>query len=617
MGAVYDEFKRELATWKDQYAGQPRREMIRLFLLALEREELVSVGYRETAIVRRLNVMPLTPAIREIIRHALLWVWKDEEMHAIYIRGAILKLGSFRLRITAFVRQLAGAVGGWSASVRHHARWSEAPLSRALATCNTWAGSLLGKVPADVREHLRYGPFRRFCHFNIDAERTALLCWSRLLELAESQPEVTPHLVDDFRRIMTDEDRHGQVFQILADALGEDDRLVPGESAATLAHKIGVVGEFFLPRELRPTQRVDSPLGGGGPVFVMRGQTAQDKRPLFRRLLDEACLPTRLTERAKVVGKSVREFRVAVKPTFMLGYHRKDRSIITDPELLDDLAHYLRDQGCADVAVVEAPNIYDQFYTNRSVGEVARYFGITSPHYRLVDLSEEQVPHVYFRGMAQYTIGRTWKEADFRISFGKMRSHAVEMVHLTLGNVEWVGARCDEFLFPERQAHRETAVMMLLDEFPPHFAILDAYDQAADGLVGMMGCPRPPSPMRLYAGADALALDLLAARHLGMTEPGQSRILQSACQWFGDPTGHARLVGTDEPVKGWRSPYHNELSTLLSFFAYPVYQWGSGRGTLFVPEMDEKAFRPKQPASAWLRFRRSAVQSLLGLRHRK
>jgi len=38
-------------------------------------------------------------------------------------------------------------------------------------------------------------------------------------------------------------------------------------------------------------------------------------------------------------------------------------------------------------------------------------------------------------GMAQTTISQTWKEADFRISFGKMRSHPIEMAYLTLGNL--------------------------------------------------------------------------------------------------------------------------------------------------------------------------------------
>jgi hypothetical protein len=42
---------------------------------------------------------------------------------------------------------------------------------------------------------------------------------------------------------------------------------------------------------------------------------------------------------------------------------------------------------------------------------------------------------------------------------------------------------------------------------------------------------------------------------------------------------------------------------------------GSGRGALFVPEMDEEAFPPKDSPSLPLRAARSAVRSLIGLRH--
>src|SRR5258705_9517833 len=162
MGSVYEQFEAELAVWSTRYAQHPRRQMLRLFLLALEREEIVSVGYREELIAARLDTMPISEQEREIVRHALLWIWKDEEMHAIYIRGAIFKVGAFPLRARALLRQLAGALGGWSTSVRQHVRWSDAPLSRAAATLLTWTGSLTGKVPADVRQHLRYRSFRDF-----------------------------------------------------------------------------------------------------------------------------------------------------------------------------------------------------------------------------------------------------------------------------------------------------------------------------------------------------------------------------------------------------------------------------------------------------------------------
>jgi uncharacterized protein (DUF362 family) len=297
----------------------------------------------------------------------------------------------------------------------------------------------------------------------------------------------------------------------------------------------------------------------------------------------------------------------------MLGYHRRDRSVITDPELVLELALFLREHGASDVAVVECANIYDNFFAGRSVAEVARYLGYGSPHYRVVDSSTEQVPHAYFRGMAQYSIGRTWKEAELRISFPKLRSHPVELVYLSVPNVEWVGGRCDQFLFLERQAHRETAIMMLLDEFPPHFALVDGYDLAADGLMGVMGCPRPPVPRRLYASADALALDRVAARHLGLRDPRDSTILRAAEHWFGDDERAPEVRGVDTPVRGWRSPYHNELSTVLSFLAFPVYVLGSGRGALFVPEMDQQAFPVLGREGMGLRLARRALRRLLGM----
>jgi hypothetical protein len=47
MGLVYDQFAQELESLQRKYADRPRDELIALCLMALEREELVTVGYRE------------------------------------------------------------------------------------------------------------------------------------------------------------------------------------------------------------------------------------------------------------------------------------------------------------------------------------------------------------------------------------------------------------------------------------------------------------------------------------------------------------------------------------------------------------------------------------------
>ena len=77
MGRLYDDFERTLKGLQEGFADDPRREMIQLFLIALEREEIVAVGYRESLMRARLEAMPLPEDAREVIRHALIWIWKD------------------------------------------------------------------------------------------------------------------------------------------------------------------------------------------------------------------------------------------------------------------------------------------------------------------------------------------------------------------------------------------------------------------------------------------------------------------------------------------------------------------------------------------------------------
>lgn len=617
MGSVYEEFERELAALQSECGGEPRREILKLLLLSLEREAIVSVGYREEAILRRLCAMPVSEEVRELVHHALLWAWKDEQMHEIYMRGAVFKYGSARLRLLAFASQFAGSLGGWAASVRQHVRFTDAPLSRSFANLLTWAGFLTGKVPKDVRRYLRYSSFREFAAFNIDAEATAWLCFKRLAELLEAQPDGDAQVIADIRRTQVDEERHNRIFEILAAAFDDNDALVAGESAETLAQKLGEVGEVFLPRARRKQFIATNPLGSGGRVFVRRGATSEEKLPVFEALLDEAGLPALLEERAAAADKAVTELRVAIKANFMMGYDRRDPSVITDPQLLEALAVWLRARGCCDIAVIEAPNLYADYYRNRTVEQVADYFNIRSDNYRLVDSAVEQVAHDYQRGYGQRSISRTWKEADLRISFAKMCSHPVDIVYLTLNNLESTGGDCRSFIFAERQAHKETAVMMLLDEFPPHFALIDAYESAADGIVGMMSCPRAKTPRRLYAGRDALAVDLTAARHQGLEDAANAGLIRAARQWFGDPSRQMEVVGCDEAIAGWQSTYANEWSTLLSLLAYPVYEFGSSRGAVFVPEMDRQAFPPLAKESLLLRFRRRSLQSFLRIRHRR
>ncbi len=245
-GQVYEESARQLARWRDRYRGRPDRERRRLWLLALEREQVVSIAYRESAIADRIARMPLAEEVRDLIRHAMVWVWKDEEMHTAYIRGVVLHHGDPVLQAVAYGEQVVGAVSGWAAAVEQHTQFRDAPVSVALASVLALGGRVTGKLTKALRAALEYGPFRRFCAFNIELERSAELCWARLVDLAEGDAQR-----EEFAQVRDDEARHGQIFSIFQDALGEDDRLRPGVTPVDLVEQVRDVGEWFLPQRHR------------------------------------------------------------------------------------------------------------------------------------------------------------------------------------------------------------------------------------------------------------------------------------------------------------------------------------------------------------------------------
>jgi uncharacterized protein (DUF362 family) len=305
---------------------------------------------------------------------------------------------------------------------------------------------------------------------------------------------------------------------------------------------------------------------------------------------------------------------VVIKTAFIMGYHRDDLSPITDPALLDALCSYLNTKGVTQIFLLESTNHYDRFFENRGVEQVANYFGVASNKYTIVDATRDQVEHHYQRGMAQYTISKTWRDADLRITFGKLRSHPTNMVHLTMRNMEGLSARSEEFLFTERQAHLDTALMTLLHAFPPDMALLDAFEDVADGVAGILGTAHPIHPKRLYASEDALSLDIVAMRHCNIKAPLETGTLREARQWFGAVSERSSVIGEDSLIKEFRHPRSNGYLALLSAMAFPVYSMASGRGFLFVPEMDEAAFPSTQPKTKGATLTRWMIRRLLQLR---
>ena len=340
-------------------------------------------------------------------------------------------------------------------------------------------------------------------------------------------------------------------------------------------------------------------------MVVRGGRADADKPAVLFECLDRAGLG-RLAGRAR---------SAAIRVSFMLGYDRADRSNVNDPELVDLLARYLRQHGVADVAVIEAPTVYGNLFSGRSVASVARYFGFDSPAYRIVDIGADMRPWVFDRGFVQKTISGTWLDADLRIVMPKLRTDPTEFAHLSLSTLEGSTGAIDESFFAGRAVDFRSATMMLLDVAPPHFAVVDAWAPVADGPFGVMGCHRPAEVRYLYAGADALAVDAAVLADLGISDARRAPIVAQACHWFGLEPGPPAVDGPQAPLRQQlRGAHSSPLLRGLSAVSYPVYMYASNRGELFVPAMDTAAFPPSAHCSAPTRAVRWLSQRAFGLR---
>ena len=101
---------------------------------------------------------------------------------------------------------------------------------------------------------------------------------------------------------------------------------------------------------------------------------------------------------------------------------------------------------------------------------------------------------------------------------------------------------------------------------------------------------------------------------MSVSRPQNSSYLEDALCWFDNPTERIEVVGCDEVIRDWKSPCHNEVSAVLSLLSYPVYLMLSGRGSLFVPDMDEHAFPPLTPVGWPLRLARNFMRWFLRTR---
>ena len=87
--------------------------------------------------------------------------------------------------------------------------------------------------------------------------------------------------------------------------------------------------------------------------------------------------------------------------------------------------------------MAEAQSTYGEYFDRRSVREMADYLRYDgSPGYQVVDMSLDADERRYLGPhLGDHPVSRAWREADFRISFAKNKTHAYAFYTLTLKNI--------------------------------------------------------------------------------------------------------------------------------------------------------------------------------------
>jgi len=270
--------------------------------------------------------------------------------------------------------------------------------------------------------------------------------------------------------------------------------------------------------------------------YVVGVASEDDKFVLIEDALEKADFSSVLESVFSKSGKSKDDFSIVIKPNLMMFTHKEDLpATYVDPTLVEHLIKMLQDQGYKNIKVVEAQNIYGNWYENRTVKNVAKAAGYNpeDKDYEICDLTEETMEYDYGGKLQKHLVGKSWKEADFRISFAKNKTHISNLYTLTLKNI--YGTLPAQDKAEEYHAKREwdEASLDNLRNFQVHFGIIDAV-YSADGLLGFKGTTLAKHTKMILASPSLVAVDIVAGRMMGVA-PERSKLTKLLIREWGMP----------------------------------------------------------------------------------
>jgi uncharacterized protein (DUF362 family) len=256
-----------------------------------------------------------------------------------------------------------------------------------------------------------------------------------------------------------------------------------------------------------------------------------EKIPAFRQLIEQTGFDRVLRQAHENSGKKESDFKIAIKPNMMVFINpRAYKATVTDKELVEYLVDHIRSLGFSKISVCEAQNDVGTMLKNHNVKFVADKIGYDPQgRYQIVDLTEESEPFHYLykdkKGKIKKwkdSVGKTWKEADFRITFAKCKTHEHDWMTLGVKNVYG----CFPTAGKLRRYHIRNEIFdvtaRMMCNFPVHFSFVDAWI-GSDGFQGYK-IAHPKELKMLFGGNNAVAVDMEIFKRAGL-DPHKSKIL--------------------------------------------------------------------------------------------
>jgi len=294
----------------------------------------------------------------------------------------------------------------------------------------------------------------------------------------------------------------------------------------------------------------------GSIVGVTRGT---DKFASFKELLKLTNFDDTLLLEFKKSHKNKKDFRIIIKPNMMVYVNPKDHEVVvTDKELVEYLVDHVISLGFSDISVCEARNDVGRMLQNHTVDFVSQQIGYEPKgRYKIVDLSLESLPFTFlYKGKKgnikkwKDKVGKSWKEADFRITFAKLKTHEHDWMTLAVKNVYGCFPPADKVAKYHIKSEVWIATSRLLRNFTVHFAFVDGW-VASDGFQGYK-IPNPKPLKMLFGGQDAVAVDTEIFKRAGL-KPEKSKFLKATMEQLAD----GKLPGYE--VKGDKKTMFKDL----------------------------------------------------------